>query len=422
MLYRTASGVNHSGAIKLKRYFGSKMDAEAKNLILSPSLPLMEAPTRPLRVALVCTGLGNINRGFEISTARWFKALQRNTDWDVQLFCGGSYPEAKSIANVKRDSKLLKPLMHLPFLAEKTRWELTYVAEQLSFLNGLLFELRKYAPDILWTKDVPLAHLLWGLKPISGLNYKLIFANGGALKPANYHYFDRIQQLHLTAYQEAVEYGIPEAKMDLVPNCVLMDEAVSAEDDFRASEGLSPDDYLIVCAAAWNKYHKRIDYLIEEVAQLNDPSVKLLLLGVPEPDTNELMEMGQRLLGNRVLWRTLPPERVSSVMRQADLFILPSLIEGLGNALIEAAMAGIPIICHPHGGAKFILQDEYWMHDISTRGALVKRIRKLRQNPPSANHLINLQRNVSERFSDRALAVKFQQMVAKTLHSAPRYT
>ncbi|MBX9692928.1 MAG: glycosyltransferase family 4 protein, partial [Cyanobacteria bacterium] len=362
---------------------------DARELILPPSLPLSGGIGGPLRLALVCSGLGNVNRGFEISTARWFKALQKNTDWDVKLFCGGDFPHAKTIPNINRDSNLLRPIMKLPFLAEKTRWELTYVVEQLSFMPGLLKEIQGFKPNILWTKDVPLAHLLWGSKPFLGLDFKLIFANGGALKPSNYHYFERIQQLHLTAWQEAVEFGIPEAKMDLVPNCVLTGETVGQPDldNFRAQEGLSPDDFLIVCAAAWNKYHKRIDYLIEEVASLQDHSIKLLLLGVPEADTHELKAMGEQLLGNRVLWRTLPPDRVSSVMRQANLFILPSLIEGLGNALIEAAMAGIPIICHPHGGAKFILQDEFWMHDLVKTGALARQIREFRQKPPSEDQL-----------------------------------
>ncbi len=67
---------------------------------------------------------------------------------------------------------------------------------------------------------------------------------------------------------------------------------------------------------------KRIDYIINEVAQLNDPRVKLIMCGHPEPDTADLKELGKKLLGDRVQWLTLPAEGVHSALYASDVYVI----------------------------------------------------------------------------------------------------
>lgn len=374
------------------------------------------------KIALVSSGLGNIERGFEISCARWFEALRKHSDLNVRLFAGGNYPDAVTVPNIKRNSQFLKKLSELPLLPEKIRWELTYGVEQLSFLPGLLQELAKFDPDVVWVKDVPLAHFILAAAHMPGLHYKVIFANGGVFNPNSYKSFDHIQQLNFGGYEKALDAGISGSNMDLIPNCLDADVLWNQcrDSGVRARYGIGDDEYMIVCCAAWNRYHKRIDYLIEEVAKLNDPKIKLVLCGVEEADTPYLKSLGEKLLKDRITWLTLPPDQVPSVVAAADLFVLPSLDEGLGNVLIEAAVIGTPIICHPHSGAKFILEDPQWMVDISTNGALAARIVHMRENPPTKLELDDLRHKVCEKFSARTLTADFVHMVEKTLAPSAR--
>jgi glycosyltransferase involved in cell wall biosynthesis len=53
----------------------------------------------------------------------------------------------------------------------------------------------------------------------------------------------------------------------------------------------------------------------------------------------------------------LPREEVSKLYRQADMFILPSIIEGFGVALLEAMSYGIPSIGSASGGMQEIIKD-----------------------------------------------------------------
>lgn len=370
-----------------------------------------------IRLVLVSSGLGNVTRGFEISTARWYHALKNHTELDVHLICGGPFNAATVVPNIGRNNMLLRPLMKLPFVPEQRRWELSYGIEQFSFLPGVLIQLARLKPDVVWVKDVPLAQLLLGARSLPFLDYKIVFANGASFNPANYQGFDHIQQLQPDAYRQAKLFGISENKMDLISNCIDPDAFKALEEPsvVRDRLGIGQSDWMIVCAAAWNKYHKRIDYLIEEVARIDDPSVKLVLCGVPEADTSELKELGKRLLGDRISWITLPSNEVPSVIKAADVFVLPSLSEGLGNVLIEAALAETPVVSHPHSGAHFILQDPYWMTDMTKKGALASRVKELRMMPPSVERCKELATSVQRRFSDKTLAQQFELMIEETV-------
>src|ERR1700722_6981995 len=91
------------------------IEAERKSHLSVPSqsvLPRHDVTKKPIKVALVSCGLGHINRGVEVSTARWYQALKNNKLLEVRLFSGGDYQEAKRVSNVPRD--LLLKTMFAP--------------------------------------------------------------------------------------------------------------------------------------------------------------------------------------------------------------------------------------------------------------------------------------------------------------------
>ncbi len=375
-----------------------------------------------IKLALISTGLGHINRGFEISTARWFEALKRHSNLDVRLFSGGKYPEAKALWNFPRSSVWTKPIQYIPFMSEQHRWEFMYGVEQVSFWSALNFELINWKPDAVWVKDVPLAHLLLASRVAFNLKFKIILANGGMFKPSTYEHFDLTQQLQHQPYDEAIAYGIPAEKMEVLGNCIPSPEALAHADRaaVRQSLGLADDDWVIVCVAAWNKYHKRIDYLLNEVARLPGKNIKLLLCGAAEVDAKELQEQGRALLGDRVQWLTVEPEKVASILQASDVFVLPSLRESFGNVLLEAALCGLPVVTHPHDGAKFVIADEFWMTDLSEEGNLTRRLEWLKGNAAGIkDHVQQLQDDVTSRFSEEILVRQFQQMVRRTINQNP---
>ena len=249
--------------------------------------PTLNGQNKRLKLALISSGLGNINRGFEISTARWFDVLRKHTELDVRLFAGGNYSGATTVWNIPRAS-VLRPLLKLAFRKELNRWLFASFVEELTFCLGLIPHLRQWKPDVVWLKDVPLAHMIAKSRCLPGMNFKVIFANGSAFDPALYKHFDRIQQLHVRAYEQALDAGIPGEQMEVIGNCISLDPPANDLKLSRAALGLRDSDFVVICVAAWNKHQKRIDYLIEEVARIQDHNVKLLLCGEPEPETADL--------------------------------------------------------------------------------------------------------------------------------------
>ncbi len=93
--------------------------------------------------------------------------------------------------------------------------------------------------------------------------------------------------------------------MHLLPNCVFYTTPEKSREQLRQQFGFDKEDYIIICVAAWNRYQKRLDYLIKEVAGLRDPSIKLLLCGHPEAETKALKLLAAKELGANARWLTL---------------------------------------------------------------------------------------------------------------------
>lgn len=358
-----------------------------------------------IKLAIASCGLGNVNRGFEVSAARWYQALSHEPRLNVKLFCGGKYPGGTVVWNCPRNGFVARLLRQLNLLHDGCR------LEQISFAYSFLPYLIKWQPDVIWTQEYTLGHFFNRLREKFKLQYKIIFCDGAPVGPSAYQEFDLIQHLTSHSYDDGKQFGISATKMQVLPHCTPDKKPIESRQSLREAFGYTNEDWVVVCVAAWNRHHKRIDYLIDEVAALKDPQVKLLLCGQPEAETNSLKTLGEQKLGGSIQWRTLPANEVNRALYLADAFVLPSLSEGLPGALIEAAMAGLPIVSHKYSGAEFILQSDFWMTDLSQTGSLTKRLAQLKNNPPNTEKIKQLQTQAIERFSDRALAPQFYEMV-----------
>jgi 1,2-diacylglycerol 3-alpha-glucosyltransferase len=369
-----------------------------------------------IKLALVSCGLGRVQRGFEISTSRWQAALSSDPRLDLRVFSGGEFPDAERVWNIARNDILNSPLGIFHALNEERFWNLCYRLEQMTFGIGFIPKLLSWQPDIVWTKELPLGRLLMFIRKLFHLKFKIIFANGDALEPPSYEDFDQIQHLYPDSFEAATRFGIKEEKMHFLPNCVLYATPGESREDLRQQFGFHKNDYIIICIAAWNRYQKRLDYLIRETASLADPNIKLLLCGHPEAETKGLKLLAAKELGSNVRWFTLAPEDVHRALYISNVFVLPSFREGLSNALIEAVLAELPVICHPHPGGEYILEDDQWLVDLSTTGALANRLKLLRGHPRPEEELKRLKNRAIERFSADTLAGEFYEMV-KTVHA-----
>ena len=127
----------------------------------------------------------------------------------------------------------------------------------------------------------------------------------------------------------------------------------------REQYGFSIDAKIVVSVARLVPV-KGLDYLIKAVSLLlqTDNKINLLIIG-DGSQRAELEELISELkLDNRVrLMGTIPHEQIAGFLNLADVFVLPSLSEGLGIAIIEAMACGIPVIGTNVDGIPDIIKD-----------------------------------------------------------------
>ncbi len=128
-----------------------------------------------------------------------------------------------------------------------------------------------------------------------------------------------------------------------------------------------------------NDYHKRMDYVIRQVASLPTPRPYLLLLGNLERESPPILRLGNDLLGSDgFLAKTVPGTEVSPYYRAADLFVLASTNEGFGRVYVEALSHGLPCLAHDYTAARYTLGDHGLFGDFRTEGGLANLIRGYR--------------------------------------------
>ena len=139
---------------------------------------------------------------------------------------------------------------------------------------------------------------------------------------------------------------LPEEKFVVIPNAIDIQEYSFDLDkeEKRRELGLSGDDVIITCVSNLRR-GKGHEYLLEafEGIHTRHPKTKLLIVGDGECRQTLLKQVSPYnskssicFLGNR--------SDVKEILRISDIFILPTLGEGMSNAIMEAMASSLPII------------------------------------------------------------------------------
>ncbi|HSB54713.1 MAG TPA: glycosyltransferase family 4 protein [Gemmatimonadales bacterium] len=331
------------------------------------------------RVALVCSGLGTVRRGYEAFAQGLFDALSGVEGLDVWLFKGAGARTPREI-----------PLWHLPrsgFPARLTG-ELTrrgpYVMEQATLTVSLIPWLRKTRPDVVYYCDPSIGRLLWQWRKLTGPQFRLIMHNGGP-HPPPFRWADHVHQLTPVTLTEALSAGVPPERQTLLP-CGFsfgpppQPMSMYERSTRRRALGLPVDRPLVLSVGALNRGHKRMDYLITEIASMGEARPFLVMLGESEDDTPAVRALAELLLGPEGFqMRTVPRERMDEYYRAADVFALASLTEAFGLAYVEALAHGLPTIAHDQEVTRFVMGKEGTLADLRRPDALAAAVRTVLQ-------------------------------------------
>ncbi|UCE35193.1 MAG: glycosyltransferase family 4 protein, partial [Deltaproteobacteria bacterium] len=173
---------------------------------------------------------------------------------------------------------------------------------------------------------------------------------------------------------------VPQSKVVLIPNGV--DTTL-----FRPSDVRPDRSEKVVVYVGRFAPQKNLFTLIDAVALIKQPMVKLLLVG--DGELREQLEKHALERGISFEFRgIIPHEELPGVLNNADVFALPSLIEGHPKVLLEAMGCGLPCVGTNIQGIRDMIRDgETGLLCQSTADDLADKIAQVLSNRELADRL-----------------------------------
>jgi glycosyltransferase involved in cell wall biosynthesis len=174
--------------------------------------------------------------------------------------------------------------------------------------------------------------------------------------------FDHVVAVSRPVLEDMRRLRVSPEKMSVIPNGIdaspfsapLADERRRG---LRREFGLGLDDVVAISVSSLTveKGHR---YVLEAMPEVARTSPRLRWLVVGDGPLREGLDRTAADLGlsTHVLFAGTRRD-VADLLRAADLFLLPSLIEGLPMALLEAMAAGLPAIATAVGDVATVIED-----------------------------------------------------------------
>lgn len=193
-----------------------------------------------------------------------------------------------------------------------------------------------------WSKDSP-----WKFRLMTGLEIFL------------YRYFKAITVVSQPIKQVLVERGVPAERIHIIKNGIKLDDFVPLCEDekarFRNELCIEPGTHVIITLGRLTQQKAHID-IIRAARIMKNQGRRFVILIVGDGKLREELAMQirehrveseVRLLGFR--------DDARALLQISDVFLLPSLDEGLPMAMLEAMASRVPVIATPVGDVPELL-------------------------------------------------------------------
>ena len=204
----------------------------------------------------------------------------------------------------------------------------------------------------------------------------------------------------------AIESGVDPARITVIYSGIDTSLTVSPDDGKKIREHYHLTVNQPVIGTVANLFpRKGYEYLIEALVEIRKKTPDIHCLIVGDGDIRYrtmLLDMVQRKGLRQVVTFTGFQEDVLTHISAMDIFVLPSLMEGFGIALLEAMAMGKPVVATDVGGIPEIMEDTVTGVLVPPRnsGALAQKIFQLLESPKLRGYLgSNGRTRVVERFS-----------------------
>ncbi len=221
--------------------------------------------------------------------------------------------------------------------------------------------LKKEKPDVLHMHTSH-AHTLgiWAAKPAfvkkTLVTRRMDYSIKGLFSKLKYRKADHIAAISTEVKNVLVDCGMEEKNITIIHSSIIP-PVLPKKSTLKKELGWDPEAPLIGTAASLHE-RKGLKYLITAYTDMKKevPRLKLVIAG-EGPQEKELKELVERIgMENDIRFLGFRKD-MPNILAALDVFILPSLLEGLGVALLEASGAGVPVVASNTGGIPDVVDD-----------------------------------------------------------------
>jgi glycosyltransferase involved in cell wall biosynthesis len=270
-----------------------------------------------------------------------------------------------------------------------------------------------YGDNFISLKDVLAVRLAGGTRCVITVHHPTPWSRENARKRlltrAAAHLANAVVAVSQATRQVLLDAGVPARKLRLIRSGLRPPAHLPSRAQARARLGLSPDAF-VVSALARLEPHKGLADLIEAAVRVPDPQTALQVVIAGEgPERPGLERLAAARLGPRAKFLGRVAD-TGDLYAAADVFALPSYLEGFGLVYLEAAFHGVPSIGTRVGGVPEAVLDEKTglLVPPGQPSALAAAIRRLRDDPALRRQLGEAaQTRARGAFSDAAMADRY---------------
>ncbi|MFA6602020.1 MAG: glycosyltransferase family 4 protein [Candidatus Paceibacterota bacterium] len=163
-----------------------------------------------------------------------------------------------------------------------------------------------------------------------------------------------------------------------------------------------------------------VNDIISSLSQL-PPNFKLLIIGRGPDEAKLKVQVSKLNLSERVTFLGyIPHASLPPYLQASDIFVRPSLTEGLGNSFLEAMAAGLPVIATPVGGIPDFLKDgETGLFcEVRNPRSIAQKVLKLSRDKESCDYMVKqAQKMVQEKYGWERAAGEMKGLFGLTIES-----
>ncbi|MFA6973563.1 MAG: glycosyltransferase family 4 protein [Parcubacteria group bacterium] len=178
-------------------------------------------------------------------------------------------------------------------------------------------------------------------------------------------------------------------------------------------------NFTILCASRLSR-RKGFNYVIAAFAEIvkKYPDVRLLIAGGEGNAEDELKAQSKKLgLEEKIQFTgfVTPNTEFVKYHHASDVFILPSLNEGMSNNMLEAMASGMPIVMTPTGGADELIREGVNGYIVKFKNAadIAEKLEKLITDPAATKSMGAASRRIAEEMSWTKVAQQYFELYKK---------